>query len=226
MFTRNRFLLLATGAAAGAGLRPLRVDAAAVSARMTAPEAWQALLAGNRRYMNDQLVHTEHTARREETTAKQHPFAIVLSCSDSRVPPEILFDQGIGDLFVVRVAGNVADALGIGSIEYAVSHFACSLLVVLGHTNCGAVRAAVDVLGSGHAAPGHIAAIVQEIAPAVESARTKVGDVYLNVTKANAIAVAAKANRSEPIIAPAVKEKRLEVVAALYSLQTGRVSLL
>jgi len=224
MVTRNRFLLAGIGAAASAGLGPFPVDAATVPARMTAAQAIEELRAGYHRYRNDQTVHTGHSARREETAAKQHPFAVVLSCSDSRVPPEILFDQGIGDLFVIRVAGNVADVVGIGSIEYAIAHFACPLVVVLGHTNCGAVKAAVDALGSHHAAPGHIQAIVDAILPSAEVARREPGDVYLNATKANAIAVAEKLRTTEPIIAPAAQANRLRVAALLYSLQTGSVT--
>ncbi len=216
-----------TGAATVVGMPTLRVEAAAmVSARLNPNAALEQLVAGNRRYVAGRPIHTEHTARREENAGKQHPFAIVLSCSDSRVPPEIVFDQGIGDLFVVRVAGNVATDVGIGSIEYAVSHFASALLVVLGHTNCGAVHATVDALESGSSAPGHIKAIVDQIVPAAVATRHESGDKYLNATKANARGVASKLHATQPIIAPQVQKKQLEVASALYSLETGLVSLL
>ena len=201
-----------------------RVEMPAVAVRLSSSSAVEQLLAGNRRYIDGRPTHTEHTARREETADAQHPFAIVLCCSDSRVSPEILFDQGIGDLFVIRVAGNVATDVGIGSIEYAISHFGSALLVVLGHTSCGAVRATVDTLANGGCAPGHIMAIVDEIMPAAKATCDEPGDKLLNAVKANTKAVAAKLAGLPPIIAPAVERERLRVVSMLYTLSTGEVS--
>jgi len=227
MLTRDKFLHAPIGTATAAGLCMPRAEAAAPPpARKTASVALQTLLEGNKRYAADRPMHSEHGIHREETASRQHPFAVVLSCSDSRVSPEILFDEGIGELFVVRVAGNVASDVCIGSIEYAVSHFTCSLLLVLGHTNCGAVHAAVDALEHHEPAPGQIETIVQEIIPAANAARHEAGDVYLNVTKANARAVTAKLRVTQPILKEAVDAKRLEIVPALYTLKTGYVSLL
>jgi len=222
-FTRNRFLYVMSGAAAALGMSP-RVEAAGVSARLSSSSALEQLLDGNHRYRTGRPIHTEHTARREETAGSQQPFAIVLSCSDSRVPPEFVFDQGIGDLFVVRVAGNVATDVGIGSVEYAVSHFGSALLVILGHTKCGAVSATVDALANGGTVPGQIAAIVDQIAPAARASAHERGDKYLNATKANARAVASKLKGTQPIIAPAVAAKKLEVVPMLYALDSGEVT--
>src|SRR6059036_1627413 len=109
------------------------------------------------------------TKRREELAKSQHPFAVVLGCSDSRVPPEIVFDQGLGDLFVLRVAGNVINDESLGSIEYAVDHLAVRLIVVLGHQRCGAVKAEKDTIAAKGEAPGHIQSLVTAIKPAVEA---------------------------------------------------------
>ncbi|MBV9149157.1 MAG: carbonic anhydrase [Candidatus Eremiobacteraeota bacterium] len=226
MLTRDEFLLSGIGVAAGAAIRPQVAAAATTTPRMTSAEALLELRAGYRRYKTGRSTHMDYSEQRAETAAGQHPFAILLSCSDSRVPPETLFDQGIGSLFVIRLAGNVAGSIGIGSIEYGVATFACPLVVVLGHTNCGAVKAAVDALESNKTAPGEIEAIVQKITPAATRARHEVGDIYLNATKANAIATAAQLRTTGPIISAAVHEKRLTVVAALYSVKSGSVTIL
>ena len=226
MLTRDQFLLSGIGVAASVAIQPSTAAAAAALPRKTGLEALQELRAGYRRYKAGRSVHTDYREQRAATAAAQHPFAILLSCSDSRVPPEILFDQGIGDLFVIRVAGNVADAVGVGSIEYAVAHFACPLVVVLGHTSCGAVQAAVDALEHHEPAPGSIETIVQEIMPAANAVRGEAGDIYLNATKANALGVAAKLRAREPILADAIRKKTLTVAAALYSVKTGSVTVL
>src|SRR5689334_17344467 len=131
---RTSFAASATdGAAASAGAGH------ATATRISAETARQRLIDGNRRYVAGRHLRIDHSPRREATAPKQTPFAIILGCSDSRVPPEILFDQGLGDLFTIRGAGNIAGDLAIGSMEYAVEHFAVPLIVVLGHERCGAV---------------------------------------------------------------------------------------
>src|SRR5437773_6396301 len=115
------------------------------------------------------VTAAEAAKRRAELTKSQHPFAIIVSCSDSRVPPEIVFDQGLGDLFVLRVAGNVIDDHSLGSIEYAVDHLAVRLIVVLGHQRCGAVKAAKETIDDNGKAPGHIESLVTAIRPAVDA---------------------------------------------------------
>jgi carbonic anhydrase len=176
------------------------------------------LLEGNNRFAADQSSYPhQDMARRAEIVAGQNPFAIVLTCADSRVPPEILFDQGLGDLFVVRTAGNVVDEIALGSIEYAVAHLQVPLLLVLGHQGCGAVTAAT---GEG-AAEGHIAAIVSQIAPAVSAARELPGDLVANAIDLNIRRVAADLAASEPILAAAVAAGQLAVVAARYDLDRG-----
>src|SRR5213076_1305836 len=120
-------------------------------------------------YENASLIFPDMTKRREELAKSQHPFAIIVSCSDSRVPPEIVFDQGLGDLFVLRVAGNIIDDHSLGSIEYAVEHLAVRIVVVLGHQRCGAVKAAKETIAAKGKAPGHIESLVKAIQPAVEA---------------------------------------------------------
>src|SRR6184192_4185539 len=143
-------------------------------------EAISKLKEGNGRYAGGNLQHPgQTTERRAELANTQHPFATIVSCSDSRVPPEIVFDQGLGDLFVVRVAGNVIDDHGLGSIEYAVDHLGARLIVVLGHQSCGAVKAAKETIAAKSKAPGHIQSLVTAIQPAVEA--TAKGDLGATV---------------------------------------------
>src|SRR5207244_11773048 len=133
-------------------------------------EAISKLKEGNGRYASGNLQHPgQTTERRAELTKDQHPFAVIVSCSDSRVPPEIVFDQGLGDLFVVRVAGNVIDDHGLGSIEYAVDHLGARLIVVLGHQSCGAVKAAKETIAAKGTAAGHIQSLVTVLQPVVEA---------------------------------------------------------
>src|SRR5512133_15490 len=137
---------------------------------VAAAEAISKLKEGNGRYTSGNLQHPGQTAERRTELAKtQHPFAAIVSCSDSRVPPEIVFDQGLGDLFVVRVAGNVINDEGMGSIEYTVDHLGTRLILVLGHQSCGAVKAARETIAARSKAPGHIQSLVAAIQPAVEA---------------------------------------------------------
>jgi carbonic anhydrase len=161
--------------------------------------------------------------RRAELTKSQHPFAIIVSCSDSRVPPEIVFDQGLGDLFVVRVAGNVINDEALGSIEYSVDHLAARLIVVLGHQRCGAVKAAKETIAAKGKAPAHIQSLVTAIKPAVEA--TVHGDLEATM-EANVKNVAQALRASMPILKPKVDSGELKVVGAYYSLDTGFVNFL
>src|SRR5438552_5933688 len=167
------------------------------------------------------MTAAQTAERRAELTKSQHPFAIIVSCSDSRVPPEIVFDQGLGDLFVIRVAGNVIDDHSLGSIEYAVDHLAVRLIVVLGHQRCGAVKAAKDTIAAKTEAPGHIQSLVTAIQPAVEA--TAKGDLKTTV-EANVRNVTQALRSSTPILKPKVDSGELKVVGAYYSLDTGAVA--
>lgn len=183
-------------------------------------QALEMLAQGNLRYVEGKATRPhQDLARRQEVTGGQHPFAIVLTCSDSRVPPEILFDQGIGDLFIVRTAGNVADDVAMGSIEYAAEHLGSRLVVVLGHQKCGAVTAACQSSN----APGHIDSIVKAIQPAVVATKGQAGDAVMNATVANVNNIVKQIATSQPILAEMVKEDKIRVVGAIYSLDTGAV---
>jgi carbonic anhydrase len=187
-------------------------------------EAISRLKDGNGRYMNGNPQHPRQSSEeREKLTKSQHPFAIVLGCADSRVPPEIVFDQGLGDLFVVRVAGNVIDDHSLGSIEYAVDHLAVRLILVLGHQSCGAVKAAKETIAAKGEAPAHIQSLVTAIRPAVEA--TVHGDLETTV-KANVKDVVQALRSSTPVLKPKVDSSELRVLGAYYSLDTGAVSFL
>jgi carbonic anhydrase len=172
-------------------------------------------------YENASLVFPDMTKRREELAKSQHPFAVVLGCSDSRVPPEIVFDQGLGDLFVLRVAGNVVDDHSLGSIEYAVDHLTVRLIVVLGHQRCGAVKAAKETIAAKGEAPAHIQSLVTAIQPAVEA--TVQGDLEATVRE-NVKNVVQALRSSAPVLKAKVDSGELKVVGAYYSLDTGSVA--
>jgi len=161
--------------------------------------------------------------RRTDLAQSQHPFAVIVSCADSRVPPEIIFDQGLGDLFVVRVAGNVINDENLGSIEYAVDHLAVRLIVVLGHQRCGAVKAAKDTIAAKGTAPGHIQSLVTAIKPAVDA--TVSGDLDATIN-ANVKHVVDSLRSSTPVLKPKVSSGDVSVVGANYSLDTGAVTFL
>lgn len=189
----------------------------------TSDEAIARLMAGNARYVDTKMEHPRRTSeRRKELAGGQQPFAIILGCADSRVSPTVLFDQGLGDLFVIRVAGNVADTAALASIEYAAAVLETPLLVVLGHSSCGAVGAAV----AGGDLPGHLPDLVEMIQPAVDSVKDAGGDLLDNAVKANAKRVADQLATSQPVLAGLVKDGKLKVVAAEYFLEDGRVELL
>ena len=190
---------------------------------LSAPEALQRLLAGNARYVAGTAIHPGQTLERRATLTKgQAPFAIVLACADSRVAPELFFDQGLGDLFVLRNAGNVLDDHTLGSMEYAVEHLHTRLIVVVGHEKCGAVSAAA----AGGEAPGHLHSVMDALEPAIEEARKQPGDLVENAVRANALRMAEILSHVEPILKPAAHDGRLTIVAARYDLTTGRVEIL
>jgi carbonic anhydrase len=185
-------------------------------------KALKLLVAGNQRYVKARLQHPNQTSsRRVETAKAQHPFAVILSCADSRVPPEIVFDQGIGDLFVLRVAGNIDDDAITGSIEYGVAKLGARLIVVLGHERCGAVDAALK----GGELPGHIGTLVEAIKPALKAASALPGDKLDNAVKENVKQTVSHLKSSEPMLAGMVKSGQVKVVGARYDLDTGVVTL-
>ena len=218
----SRFMLIVLVAAA------LAAPALATSAGpgISPDEALRVLKEGNARYVDGKLQHLHQGADRRALTSGQgqHPLAAVLSCSDSRVPPEIIFDQGIGDIFVIRVAGNVAATDEIGSIEYAVDHLATPMVVVLGHSQCGAVTAVVDDTKL----PPNIANLVAPIKPAVDKAREAnpeaAKDVLLKAAITDNVWQAMEDMlRLSPIIREKVRDSQVKLVGALYDLDTGQI---
>jgi carbonic anhydrase len=186
-------------------------------------EALQLLRDGNKRFTTGNLAVKDTGAnRREELVSKgQKPFAIIITCSDSRVPPELIFDQALGDLFVIRTAGNVVDPIAVGSAEYAVEHLGSPLLVVMGHEKCGAVQATVD----GGEAPGSIAAIVAKIAPSAQKARDAgaVGsELYEKCCIENVKSTIDEIKESH-IVKHFIKDGKLTVIGAKYLLGSGEV---
>lgn len=188
---------------------------------MRAESALRMLEEGNRRFVENRLVHPHQTPeRRTEILGGQRPFACVLTCSDSRVVPELLFDCGLGDLFVVRVAGNVVDGAVFESLEFGAAHLHLPLIVVLGHTKCGAVTVAV----SGDPASGRLArTIVDLLRPAVESARGQAGDPVTNAVVANVRMAGEKLRRSWPVLSGLQERGELRIVGAVYDIATGEV---
>ncbi|MBD2447492.1 carbonic anhydrase [Nostoc sp. FACHB-152] len=180
------------------------------------------ILEGNKRFIEGRRLNPNQSKLRlQETAEAQYPFASILGCADSRVPAEIVFDQGLGDLFVVRLAGNVASDTAIGSLEFASAVLGSQLIVVVGHAKCGAVSAAVK----GDPLPGRLSSFVEEIKPAVESVRNKTGNLIENSIAANVQYQVAKLTESSTILKGLVKEGKLKVVGGRYDLATGKFTL-
>ena len=197
------------------------------SQKVTPDEALARLLEGNKRFVAAKMFHpNESIETRAKLATGQAPFAAILGCADSRVSPEIVFDHGLGDLFVVRVAGNILEDAGSGSFEYGVEHLGVPLIVVLGHERCGAVKAAVETLEAGGEAPGHIAELVRKLKPAVEKSKDAPGDKAENAMRENARRMAAELAGLEPILKEKVEQGLVKVVAMRYDLDTGAVEVL
>lgn len=185
--------------------------------------ALEQLLEGNKRFVSASVTHPNQDGeRRISLGSGQAPFAAVLACADSRVPPEVLFDQGLGDLFVVRVAGNILNDQLLGSLEYAAMHLHTPLIVVLGHSSCGAIGA----VASGAELEGHIASLAPAIQPAVDKVRGQEGDLTDNAAMEVSRMTAEQLVNSEPILADMVKSGKVKVVSAFYDLESGEVALL
>ena len=188
--------------------------------------SWVRLCEGNARWASGGSAADggRGAVRRAELVGSQAPFALVLGCADSRVPAEILFDQGLGDLFVVRTAGHVVDAAVLGSVEYAISVLGASLIVVLGHEGCGAVAAAAHLVDDGDVPPGYIADIAQCIAPNVVRARDAGADTLSAVGAQHSIYTVETLRQRSATIDQAIRQGTVSAVAAQYCLSTGRVA--
>ena len=186
-------------------------------------QALEKLLAGNRRYIDSRQRHPNQTSRRRaEISNSQEPFAVILGCSDSRVPPEVIFDRGMGDLFIVRIAGHVMNDMILGSIEYAADHLHTPLVMVLGHSKCGCVTAAIQGVNG----EGHVACLTEAIRPALLEAKDQPGDPVNNAARANANIVTEQLKRSKPVLSKLVSDGKLDVVPAFYDIDTGVVEIL
>jgi carbonic anhydrase len=231
--SRRQLMRLAVMGTAGlvvsARAHPGGAAPAAGAARRDPDAILRDLLDGNRRFAGGQAAGPRRKPEDFATLAEgQTPDAVIVGCADSRVSPEILFDQGVGDLFVVRVAGNVVSNAGVivkGSIEYAVAELSVPLILVLGHTQCGAVKAAIQHLDAKDALPGALAGLVDAIKSAVVAAKGKPGDPLDNAIRANVLAGVARLKALPPIVAPAVKQGKVKVVGGVYDLKSGAVTM-
>jgi carbonic anhydrase len=230
--SRREFVILATvGLSLGRPEMHLTAgqkNAVGGTGTLNADEALRQLLAGNARFVKGQLLTPR---RRPEDfgalAAAQYPEAVVISCADSRVAPEILFDVGVGDIFVVRVAGNVIEGAGVtvkGSIEYAVAELNVPLIVVLGHSGCGAVKAAMKHIDAKDSLPGAINGLVELLKPAVAKSKGMPGDALEDAIRENVEMGVERLKGLEPILAPRVKDGKVKVVGGVYDLRTGAVT--
>ena len=198
--------------------------------RKSAEEALAELVEGNARFVSGKTENPRRSPADFRAVANaQYPEAVIVACADSRVGPELLFDTGVGDLFVVRVAGNVVDGAGVtvkGSIEYAVAELHVPLIVILGHSNCGAVKSAVAHIDHKDSLPGAINGLVELIKPAVVKAKGESGEIVANATRENVKLGVEKLKQLQPILAPGVKAGSVTVVGAVYDLHTGKVEFL
>ena len=176
---------------------------------------------GNKRFVEDKRQNLQARLRLQETAIAQYPFASILSCADSRVPAEIVLDQGLGDLFVVRVAGNVASQTAIGSLEFSTAVLGTQLILVVGHERCGAVVAAVE----GNPLPGRMGIFVEEIKPAVRLVRGKAGDAVENSVVANVQYQVEKLKETSTILSNLIREGKLKIVGGRYDLDSGALTI-
>ncbi len=190
----------------------------------TPDQALAELMEGNKRFIEKKQLNKHHDlSRLVEVAQDQTPFAAILGCADSRVVPEITFDQGIGDIFVVRVAGNIAVTEDVASEEYAVAVLGVPLIMVLGHERCGAVKAALDAEAKN--LPGVLTSLVDAITPAIKASAKQPGDRLTNAVTAN-VQLQVKRLKKSSVIAGAIKQGKLKIVGAYYDLNSGKISLL
>lgn len=208
------------GLASVTGMQLFAPRAGLAQSKLTPDAALQELIEGNRRFITNQSTVHEHdlASLKRSTIEKQEPFAALLSCADSRVPVELVFDQSIGQVFVTRIAGNIATSEIIASLEYGAAVLGTKVILVMGHSNCGAVKATIQAKG----VPGQISALYPHIQPAVDQAGTNLEAA----TKANAKIQAALLRQASTVIADLVKEHKLKVVAGFYDIGSGKAILL
>ena len=187
----------------------------------SADDALAEMKAGNQRFLDGEPVNTDYKSQIEHTKNDQHPHTLVLSCLDSRIPPEIIFDQGIGNIFVARVAGNIEDQNILGSMEFATKAKGTKLIIVMGHNKCGAVKGAID-----HAELGNLTQLVNQIKPAIVGDTTNIDNMLNETSKNNVKMTIADILKSSPVISDMVKENKVKIVGAYYDITTGQVAFL
>lgn len=228
--SRRGFILGAASAALGATMLPsrARADAVATPQNVISPQqALDRLMAGNARYVANTPQVRDYSAGRAARALGQYPVAAILSCADSRVAPELVFDQSPGDVFIVRLAGNFVDDGGLASLEYGVKFLGAPLVMVLGHSSCGAVASAIKVLDENLTLPGHLPELIDSIKPAVEKAKqAKPADLLEASIEENVRLNVHRLETAEPILGEAAQAQRIRVVGGVYDIATGRVGLI
>lgn len=226
-FNRRRLLFGAAAMAAAGASGWLGAAQAAVPSNDIGPDAaLKRLMAGNARYAANKPNMRDFSAGRAARAVKQKPIAAILGCSDSRVAPELAFDQGPGDLFIVRVAGNFVNEDGLASLEYGTLVLRAPLILVLGHDNCGAVDATIKAWKDKTEFPGHLPALVNAIKPAVELAsKSGTKDLMAAAVQENVRMAVDRLKSAQPLLQEMVQQKKLGVVGGVYSLATGKVTL-
>nr|WP_246088859.1 carbonic anhydrase [Phreatobacter stygius] len=208
------------------GLAPASAQSPPQNA-ISAEAALKRIMEGNARYAANTPNERDFSARRAALAQSQHPIASIVSCADSRIAPELAFDQGPGDLFVVRVAGNFVNEDGLASLEFGSEVLGAPVILVLGHSGCGAVSATIDVVRNNTTLPGHLPALINAIRPAVDAAKTdNPADLMAAATIANVRLNVEKLKVAAPILSARVAGKRLQVVGGVYDLSTGKVTLI
>ena len=222
---RRAFLRLGAGIAAAAAVSGSAFAAGGPTTSLTADQALAKLKAGNQRYVSSPQACVADLAKARADVAKhQAPWVTILSCADSRVPPELIFGgQNVGELFIARNAGNMADTATLGTIEYGAAVLGVPLIVVLGHQSCGAVAAACEIVEKNTKFPGSIGPMLEPIIPAALAVKGKPGDFVDNAVRENAMRTASRIVSASNIIADLVKNGKVKVVAARYDLDDGRV---
>ena len=227
---RRNVLRLGAGAfaAALAGARRPAYAAEGAPTSLTPDEALAQLKAGNQRYVSHpDLCSVDLAQQREEVAGHQAPWATIISCADSRVPPELIFGgHGLGELFIARNAGNLVDTATLGTVEYGSAVLGSPLIVVLAHTGCGAVKAACDVVLKNATYPGAIGTMIEPILPAALAARDEAGDYVTNTAKTSALRTAGRLPAESTLLSGLIKDGKLKIVAAIYDLDSGVVTYL
>lgn len=212
--------------AAVAALPAVAFANAPVEPAMAADEVIKRLLAGNARYASGQATPAPFDSKVAQLAGNQRPHTAILSCSDSRVTPEFVFDKGQGELFVIRNAGNLVGTQALASLEYAVQFLGVSVVMVLGHSGCGAVASAIDMTLKQAHLPGHLDEVIGTIGASVARAKRRPGELIVNAVEENVRRNASELEASGPILSNAVLNGRIRVVGAVYDLSTGRVAVL